>query len=112
MVINIPYAGLVAAKVLLSFQIHAFAPGTPASTSGTSSWPTRCRLAKSVAAYPLPERPHGDIMPWNFILRGNGRLALIDGGESWATWPDAENLEKTVRLVKGESVETVLGMRP
>ncbi len=75
-------------------------------------WPTRCRLAKAVAAFPLPATPHGDIMPWNFVLRGNGRLQLIDGGESWATWDDAENLAKTVRLVKGESVEAVLGMKP
>lgn len=62
--------------------------------------PARERLVEMLHAVPLPEKPHGDIQPWNMILDGE-RLHLIDGGDGWTDGaPDAVELENTIRKVE------------
>lgn len=60
--------------------------------------PQSSKVVQMVKEFPLPETHHGDIVPWNFILTGNG-LRLIDGGEGWE-FDDGENLTKSVKLVE------------
>lgn len=48
--------------------------------------------------FPLPERNHGDLVPWNFIFDGRD-LFLIDGFEGWE-FDDRENLKQTVRWME------------
>lgn len=61
-------------------------------------WPRLDTVIEKLRAFPLPERNHGDIVPWNFIFDGQG-LHLIDGFEGWE-FDDRVNLEKTVVMMQ------------
>ena len=60
--------------------------------------------AQLVTQFPLPEREHGDIYPWNFVYDGE-RLHLIDPhyepGGHWAL-PDKDGMVNTVRMILEE----------
>jgi SAM-dependent methyltransferase len=62
-------------------------------------WPTKERVLEMLREMPLPEKQHGDISLHNIIIDGQ-KAKLIDGGEPWATWDDAENLAKVIAEVE------------
>lgn len=60
--------------------------------------PTLECVIQMLKDFPLPEKNHGDVVPWNFIIHGGG-LCLIDGFEGWE-FDDKKNLEKTIITMK------------
>ncbi len=61
-------------------------------------YPNREAIERMVREMPLPEKHHGDIRPWNFILDGRG-VRLIDGGDDRAIYEDAAGRELTATMV-------------
>lgn len=62
------------------------------------AYPDLETVSGMVRNYPLPQKRHGDIRPWNFILNGSG-VHLIDGGDDRAIYDDAEGREKSATMV-------------
>ncbi len=61
-------------------------------------YPSGQAVAKLVRRTTLPEVPHGDIQPWNFILDGEA-VHLIDGRDGRGIYPDKESLHATAQAI-------------
>jgi len=61
-------------------------------------YPSPERIASMISDRPLPEKHHGDIRPWNYILTGHD-VHLIDGGDDRAIYDDAEGRAQSATMV-------------
>ena len=71
-------------------------------------FPSRDDIAYCLEFTVLPEKRHGDIFPWNFILAGD-YVELIDGGDDKALYDDKKALAKTIKEIRGKKAFLVIG---
>ncbi len=72
-------------------------------------YPSADDISDLVLKTPLPQPPHMDIKPWNFILGGR-IVTLIDGRDNRGMTPDEVSLHETARDIRGgwSPVESIL----